>query len=352
MAWHRSSVRAGGTDGGGDRGAGPGIGPALTRRSDGRARARFVSAVCLVLAVMAAPTSQAAEDGGGASGDQAEAVPHTRRGADTCIKCHDGAAILSVFRTRHAEPADPDSPFADLQCESCHGPGGEHGQRVRRGETRPPILNFGSDTPYPAAEQNAKCLDCHDKGMGGTWHSGVHDRQDVSCADCHTVHAARDDVLVKDRQAEVCQSCHTRTRSEFQRAFTHPVRFGQMACSDCHAPHDALTPGLLQGATLNDTCYGCHAEKRGPFLWEHMPVSEDCSLCHQPHGSNHRWLLTKERPLLCQDCHSRAGHPSVAYTGNSLPGRNPSQFVVGGSCSNCHSRAHGSNHPSGAQLLR
>lgn len=296
------------------------------------------------------PQAEAAEDGQKVG---AEDIPYSRQGADTCLKCHDSPEIMSVFRTPHAEKADPDTPFANLQCESCHGPGGEHGRRLRRGETRPPILDFGRDESFPVAEQNGKCLDCHEKELGAAWHSGVHDRQDVACADCHTVHAARDDVLHDDRQAEVCYDCHRFTRSQFQRAFTHPVRFDQMACSDCHAPHDSLTPDLLRRATLNETCYDCHAEKRGPFLWEHLPASEDCSLCHQPHGSNHRWLLTKERPLLCQDCHSRAGHPSIAFTRDSLPGSgSPSQFAVGGSCSNCHSRVHGSNHPSGAQLLR
>ncbi len=125
-----------------------------------------------------------------------------------------------------------------------------------------------------------------------------------------------------------------------------------MTCSDCHAVHDSMARALLTQPTLNDTCYECHAEKRGPYLWEHVPASEDCTTCHRAHGSNHRGLLTKVAPLLCQDCHSRAGHPSFARTGASLPGGQPSQFLVGGSCTNCHSRVHGSNHPSGANLTR
>lgn len=304
---------------------------------------RFLVAACGLLAAQA---------GWGDEGAEAATASYSRQGADTCIKCHDAPSIMAVFRTPHAERGDPRTPFSNLQCESCHGPGGEHGRRLRRGETRPPMLGFGGDAHSPVGEQNAKCLGCHGDDMAAAWHSGVHDQEGVACADCHTVHAARDPVLAQDRQPEVCFTCHRVTRSELQRAFSHPVRFGQMACSDCHAPHESLTPALLKEATVNQTCYTCHAEKRGPFLWEHMPVTEDCGLCHRPHGSNHRWLLAKERPLLCQDCHSRAGHPSVAYTGNSLPGSNPSQFVLGGSCTNCHSRVHGSNHPSGAQLLR
>ena len=77
---------------------------------------------------------------------------------------------------------------------------------------------------------------------------------------------------------------------------------------------------MLVKPTVNQTCYTCHAEKRGPFLWEHAPAAEDCTLCHTPHGSVYPSLLTKTPPLLCQQCHSVAGHPSVARTPAGLPG--------------------------------
>jgi hypothetical protein len=33
-------------------------------------------------------------------------------------------------------------------------------------------------------------------------------------------------------------------------------------------------------------------------------------------------------------------------------GRSPSTLLVGGGCVNCHSQVHGSNHPSGRDLMR
>ena len=58
-------------------------------------------------------------------------------------------------------------------------------------------------------------------------------------------------------------------------------------CSDCHNPHGS--PGdtkVLKEFTVNETCYNCHADKRGPMLWEHQPVRDNCLNCHTPHGSN------------------------------------------------------------------
>ena len=127
-----------------------------------------------------------------------------------------------------------------------------------------------------------------------------------------------------------------------------------MACSDCHNPHGSGAAAMLAKPTLNQTCYSCHADKRGPLLWEHAPVAEDCSLCHQSHGSVRTALLNKSAPLLCQQCHSVSGHPAVARTGQALPGNggNGAIFVVAGACTNCHSQVHGSNHPAGAKLMR
>ncbi len=99
-------------------------------------------------------------------------------------------------------------------------------------------------------------------------------------------------------------------------------------------------------------CFGCHAEKRGPYLWEHAPVAEDCSNCHNPHGSNHPGMLAQRAPLLCQSCHSQSGHPSIAYDADGLASGAPSQYLLGQSCLNCHSQVHGSNHPSGSKLMR
>ena len=88
------------------------------------------------------------------------------------------------------------------------------------------------------------------------------------------------------------------------------------------------------------------------LYWEHAPVTEDCSDCHEPHGSNHQGMLSLRGPMLCQSCHSQAGHPSVPYKDSALAGGSASQFLLGQNCLNCHSQVHGSNHPSGSKLMR
>jgi DmsE family decaheme c-type cytochrome len=136
----------------------------------------------------------------------------------------------------------------------------------------------------------------------------------------------------------------------FWKPSRHPLREGKMACTSCHSPHGSTAPASLVRNTVNETCTGCHSEKRGPFLWEHQPVTEDCHNCHDPHGSVQPSLLKARAPFLCQQCHEAAGHPSSPATPQGLPGR--SAFLLGGACLNCHSQVHGSNHPSGRALMR
>jgi DmsE family decaheme c-type cytochrome len=214
------------------------------------------------------------------------------------------------------------------------------------------MINFGSDAETPVAEQNAICADCHQSQLGVGWHGGMHESADVSCSDCHSVHMAKDPVLDTAQQPQVCFECHRSQKADSLKFSAHPVRFGKMACTDCHVPHGSTSESDLRRNTLNDTCYDCHAEKRGPFLWEHAPVAEDCSLCHRSHGSNHPALLTRRAPLLCQQCHSQADHPSIAHTSAGLPPQGQSSFLGANSCANCHSQVHGSNHPSGAGRTR
>lgn len=285
--------------------------------------------------------------------DGYEPGSYSRTGADTCLKCHDEDnkyPILPFFKTKHAQIADARTPMAKLQCETCHGPIGEHGKMMlHKGEKRAPIINFGPKSILPVTQQNTICLDCHEK-IG--WQGSMHEANGLACVSCHQVHIARDRVLARTQQPDICFRCHKKQRAQIHRASVHPIRQGQMACSDCHNPHSSFGLKHLAKTMLNETCYTCHAEKRGPFLWAHPPVMENCGYCHMPHGSMHPALLTKRPPQLCQQCHSQAGHPSLKLDGEAITNDLTMRFVLAQSCLNCHSKVHGSNHPSGVKLMR
>jgi DmsE family decaheme c-type cytochrome len=155
---------------------------------------------------------------------------------------------------------------------------------------------------------------------------------------------SRKGLLSAETELETCAGCHPVSRSQMWMNAHMPVREGSMSCASCHNSHGTIADALITDHTVNDNCYRCHGEKRGPFLWEHSPVYEDCLNCHLAHGSTREAMLKLSVPRLCQQCHvgGHGGNP-----------RNPEhRFVVGSSCLQCHPTIHGSNHPSGIGFAR
>lgn len=293
------------------------------------------------------------------------AADRTLQGDARCTRCHDQSEtrpVLSIYQTRHGVKADTRTPG----CQSCHGASVEHVNNEKDTDPRPPVeRSFGKKDMASTAEQTQACLACHRGGQRGHWDGSQHQAANLPCSTCHRVHVPRDPVLAKATQAEVCFACHKSERAQTHRVSTHPLAAGKMGCSDCHNPHGSTGPKLQRKGSVNETCYSCHAEKRGPFLWEHQPATEDCSTCHTPHGSNIAPLLKLRTPYMCQACHTgdhaaqinsaaNLARGQVTTAKGYLPLANAPQRaqVAGRNCLSCHSLVHGSNHPAGAKLNR
>lgn len=268
---------------------------------------------------------------------------------DECLGCHTAASsapVHAIFTTAHASIG---AGTGMELCTSCHGDSTEH----RAAPTQvAPTVSFGPRWPAPAAARIQACRQCHSGRAQSLWEGSVHQREDLTCDSCHQSHRWQDAVLTAIGELGVCSQCHVRERNETQLPSHHPIAEGKTRCSDCHNVHGSSTPAALVEPSLNETCYGCHSEKRGPFLWEHAPATEDCALCHTPHGGVNPALLTSRAPFLCQQCHLSAFHPSQIYDGRALHQPTAGQNLAAGSCLNCHGQIHGSNHPSGSRLTR
>lgn len=275
-----------------------------------------------------------------------DAVDAHNVGSKACATCH-AKSVAEFEKTLMGKIGK--TKKGQFECENCHGPGSAH---VKAGGGRGVggILSYGKDDPRSVEEKNSLCLACHQKGERNYWAGSVHETRGVACTNCHTVmkNVSRKHSLKTEVEAETCYQCHSLKRAQMQYSSHMPVREGKVTCSNCHNPHGSITEKLIREATVNDNCYKCHAEKRGPLLWEHAPVREDCLNCHNAHGSNYENLLKVARPRLCHECHSMAHSPGA--TGGF--GNPTTPYVLGRACGNCHSNVHGSNHPNGMFFLR
>ena len=275
------------------------------------------------------------------------APPAGYAGSDTCIACHTQGDTLKG--TAHAQAKNPRSPEAAHGCESCHGPGQAHVDDENKG-------NIRKFKELSAADATQTCLTCHNRANHAGWEGSVHEARGLSCTTCHSVHSPKsfERQLVKTTETELCATCHRPQVAKTERAVAHmPVREGKMACSTCHNPHGSISnvKALRVGSSVAESCTSCHAEMRGPVLWEHAPVRENCATCHDPHGSSNDRMLVVRMPMLCQRCHVATRHPATLYDKDEIT-TNKSNRMFGRSCVNCHSNVHGSNHPSGQFFMR
>lgn len=277
-------------------------------------------------------------------------------GSEKCAECH--PEIASFYRTgTHNRPF-----FWGVQgggCESCHGPGGKHAESADPAD----ILNREEFRKLRAPETSERCLSCHRSNVRHIqgWFLSQHARAEVSCWDCHGEvlhHLAKDGKALpassflpnsKERiqnlfmanPNEFCYRCHERQRLEFALPFRHPLERGKMACVDCHNPHgEEWRQQVATHSVENESdalCFRCHAEQRGPFVWQHQAMEEGCTACHRPHGSPNRRLLRISGNALCLQCHFERQFPTL---GRSNHQSRLSRFAR---CVDCHIRTHGSN---------
>ena len=264
-------------------------------------------------------------------------------GSEMCGACHEEIAKTFAKTPHYIVETDKRRGFEGKACESCHGPGAKHAESADKKD----ILNPGKVAGEPGSKN---CLGCHlnQPTRLGLLKNG-HIRHQVGCASCHSVHLG---TLVARSRREInqqCSGCHTDVWASFQRPHAHRLREGAMSCADCHNPHGSfLARAIRTEAGNSPNCISCHADKRGPFTFEHAPVRlEGCRACHEPHGSaNPRMLTRAEVRYQCLECHSNIAGPQAASSAGTIGGVPPGLHDMRSpryrNCTICHVKVHGS----------
>jgi DmsE family decaheme c-type cytochrome len=257
-------------------------------------------------------------------------------GSEPCKVCH-ADEYSSWEKSPHWRTTlDTRGGPAHQGCEACHGAAASH---IADPTDTSKLFIFEKAS---AKDINARCLTCH---ASGTEHmaaiNSLHAKNDISCISCHSPHHSTEpQFLLIKAQPELCYSCHLQQKSQFAMPFHHRVNEGLVQCTDCHNPHGTIGDHQLRASATQDAvCFTCHAEKQGPFVFEHEVVKvEGCESCHTPHGSPNMHLLKVSNVnILCLSCHT------TSFT--NAPGA-PSfhnQAAQYQACTLCHSQIHGSN---------
>lgn len=238
-----------------------------------------------------------------------------------CFACH-----------QNVQKSHTKGNHAGLDCAVCHSGVDKH------------LKNPGAGTK-PGKPADNSCQSCHAKNSKlMSWKFADHTRAGVKCSDCHSIHSSKIGKggklasSLKDKNSEMCISCHQGVMSRFNMPSRHPVKEGAMSCINCHDPHASKQTSQK---SKTEQCTKCHQSVRGPHAMEHAPVTEDCMICHNPHGSPQRKLLKTAQPTLCIQCHTVAGRRH-GVSGNA----SQTQRITGAAlrnCTGCHAQIHGSS---------
>ncbi|NTV15247.1 MAG: DmsE family decaheme c-type cytochrome [Desulfobulbaceae bacterium] len=271
-------------------------------------------------------------------------------GNENCLKgchTHDKLALDFKSSTMGDQLKQSSSGMMVVDCESCHGPASElmaalEGLTVEKDNSaivkahRDNLLDYET---LPSGAKSLICLKCHTANATfniHNWNGSTHAGNDVTCSNCHPIHAGADLITEPRAISTLCLGCHISNAAQFSLPSHHPVKEGRMYCTDCHDAHGTSYESNLREMNQRETCGRCHTEKTGPFLFEHSDNAEKCSTCHAPHGSINNNLLKLPVAFLCKQCH----------TGHSLSATvNQRTFTR---CTDCHSTIHGTDLPTPA----
>ena len=275
-------------------------------------------------------------------------------GADLCFLCHKRSIVGGKF---------VHGPAAVGSCSTCH-------------------QAHQSDFPkLLMAKGNQVCFDCHtDKADDLKSKKFIHAPVEDACVNCHSPHSGDHKYnLTSEGSKDLCLTCHTDKTKELEVAIVkHKGLETEKKCLACHDPHASDYAKQLkeQPATL---CLGCHDKEytsatgrlmnMKAFLAKnsdhHGPIKQnDCTGCHNPHGSgNFRILRENFPPLfyagynpdnykLCYMCHEKtlASEEKTTTLTNFRNGdRNlhylhVNKAVKGRTCRACHD-AHATSNP-------
>ena len=258
-----------------------------------------------------------------------------------CADCHDQAKNFSGNpHTRIPGVAWGKAGSETGACNACHGAGAKHMESS--GEDK-------SDIRVLRGRRGAEfCVTCHTSVKEhASFQSSVHaSTEAVNCLSCHSVHTpeAKTPHLLAKKPSELCASCHPSQMASFRnKPFAHRIGRGGMECTSCHDPHGRATQKALRLTRVGEPpCLSCHAEKRGPFVFEHVNgVVGTCTTCHEPHGSSNNKRLTRARvDRLCLECHSTL---LTATLGSQPPSFHNVSLPRYQNCTTCHVAVHGSN---------
>jgi hypothetical protein len=244
-----------------------------------------------------------------------------------CLQCH----TVGYGQPNGFNSEAEDAALAGVQCENCHGPGGNHVANPFDPSTKP-VVTIASEV----------CGGCHTDAHHPTfdeWKESLHSRVDV--------HVAEGFIATGESRMQSCGGCHS---GAVRLAMLNQIQdvnglfpsredaayFG-VTCGTCHNAHDNTLHSQLRNPTYSTEFFSYVTSAN--LSTQYDPSIQLCGQCHNQRGAV--WTGTSRPPHHSPQYNmivGKVGKPGTAdeaWNGTtSFHGMQPLQ------CAQCHTHAH------------
>ncbi|MCF6283923.1 MAG: cytochrome C [Candidatus Hydrogenedentes bacterium] len=161
------------------------------------------------------------------------------------------------------------------------------------------IVAAAAVEPPAIVEDPASCgtADCH---PGVKDHKYLHAPARLdACTMCHEQVENKHEFLAIPSMPELCLSCHEAVTDS-------PIVHAPVLedCTQCHDPHGSSQKMMLAFSDQKEMCFQCHDDSIMENEFKHGPASVGaCTICHAPHSSKEEKLLREPTRDLWALCH-------------------------------------------------
>jgi len=253
-----------------------------------------------------------------------------------CSNCHDSTAIGMNNKIKH-------EPVEFMECGVCHKPHvSEHKNLlVKKGEGLCFICH--EDSGYRKAYihnpvSKGRCNICHKTHSADSGYLLIKSTPDL-CSGCHKILKGHTEIDTKNSNCSQCHNPHSSERKNLLHNVDHaPYKDG--TCEKCHQKKSGIIARTIGNSEL---CYKCHQDSMKKFEERErshiVKGPDECTLCHNPHGSQRKDLVRRKDGPLCISCHYE-----IKVKLKTESGVYRHKEVTARRCSTCHD-AHSSNDP-------